>query len=146
MARLGRRERHEKRERFWAEKARVATVKETARADNQLKSLLPRREYNLLTSGRAKSELMGLSRSNLKGHCHTQNLYIGRSMGSGKKAFKAMPDRFLQGFMAPGHELVSKQAEEACKEKRQFSERKVGYVTKNGRKTKRVIWKEVGKP
>lgn len=70
------------------------------------------------------------------------------------------PERFKTGFMAPGHEdnkttpvseyeTVNKETREkqtVFPPDRSPSYRKVGNVYRNGVKTKRVIWREVGKP
>lgn len=140
MARLGRRERHKKRQILETGKreayARLAEVER----EKGLKDLLPRRELAWLTSSRPNYlEVANGKSTSVAGKLHTNRAYVGRSDGSGKPEKKPMPARFLTSFMAPGHEENATK-----KEPLKVSYRKVGHVYRNGVKTRRVIWKEIG--
>lgn len=142
MARLGRRERHEKRQRLETLERLQLIRKEEVAAEQKQNRSLPARELAWL-KGQLRvggSICFSLDPKNLKGKTHYAGAYVGRSPGSGPLENKPMPPRFAQGFMASGHEgnTITDTADD-----RSF--RKVGYVTVNGRKTKRVIWREIGK-
>lgn len=104
VAKLGRRERLEKRKRIEVMRQLAVVRKAAADDDRASRRLLPKREYNLLKSGRSNSVSMGLSRDNLLGHTHYAGAYVGRSPGAMPPVRKPMPERFLTNFMAPGHE------------------------------------------
>lgn len=101
MARLGKRERLEKREYLQAVRKITLIRKEEERQERARLEMLPIRERNWLV-GRT----VDLSVANISGKQHTKNLYIGRSPGTGKPERKAMPDRFKASFMADGHEKL----------------------------------------
>lgn len=102
MARLGRRERHEKRARLEAERSITRLNIERAKTEEAKRISLPRRERNWL-SGAGHS---GLSKDNLLSLTHYAGAYVGRSPGTGKVQRPAIPSRFLPSFMASGHERL----------------------------------------
>lgn len=140
MAKLGRRERLEKRKRVEAMRQLAVVRKAAAENDKASKRLLPRREYNLLKSGRSNAVSMGLSRDNLLGHTHYAGAYVGRSPGAMPPVRKPMPERFAKNFMAPGHEKLATETVVST------AMVKTGYVHRKGIKTSRKIYKEVGLP
>lgn len=137
MSRLGKRERHEKRKRLEAERRLAIIRKGELQEVRRLERLLPRRELKLLSAA-GHGEL---SVNNLHGMTHYAGAYVGRSPGTGKQQRRAIPDRFKTDFMADGHEKLKTETLSSGP-----SMVKTGHVYRNGVKTKRVIWKEVGKP
>lgn len=149
MARLGRRERHEKRERLERLKALARLRKQESQAEQARRDFLPRCERKWLTGDRPNYlEVHNGKSTTVAGKIHTQRAYVGRSDGSGKPIKTVMPERFATSFMAPGHEkvLLAFNGLRVPTNKEEVSFKKAGYVFKNGKKTKRVIWREVGKP
>lgn len=141
MAKLGRRERLEKRKRVEAMRQLAVVRKAAAEDDRALRRLLPKREYNLLKSGRSNAVSMGLSRDNLLGHTHYAGAYVGRSPGAMPPVRKPMPPRFAKKFMAAGHEGVAEDDTGS-----EHAMVKTGFVYRKGMKTSRKIYKEVGLP
>lgn len=112
MAKLGRRERLEKRERKEALHQLAEARKSQGLLEASRLKALPSRERNWLLNTRPVH--LGLSKDALMASTHKSRLYIGRSMGSGtakagsKNKVNGItvrnPHRFLPAFMAKGHE------------------------------------------
>lgn len=114
MARLGRRERLEKRKRLEALAALALSRKEAARRECEGLKALPKRERLLLQGIRPE---LGINRVNLLLMTHTKGCSAARGMaGQGSKglvekakrkklAFQG--PRFAPAFMAPGHEELA---------------------------------------
>lgn len=114
MARLGRRERLEKRKRLEALAQLSLLRKEQARQESEMLRSLPKRERQMLTGN--MPDYLGISKVGLLGRTHYAGCSAARGMsGQGSKALvakakaqkaKGQGPRFAPAFMAPGFEAL----------------------------------------
>lgn len=133
MAKLGRRERLEKRTRLASEKQLQLVRKEQVRAESKFASSMPKREMALLSGTQAPRH--SLSSVNLKSMTHYAGAYVGRSPGTKPKERKPMPDRFKTAFMASGHEALITEVQVT------LPMVKVGRARKTGKPKWRIVGK-----